>query len=137
MADLDWQHDESPQSSEWSEWTECDQSMTKTRTRNCTRCSPKKETVECFSKPAFVQEFPKELEAVEKGFAVIWGVSQHTFLDPKPLAVSFDSAKRLHKPSLKVQPLSERSLFGEQDYDRQDEVSFFGPPLPGRIGSWR
>ncbi|KAH7728186.1 Protein R07A4.4 [Aphelenchoides avenae] len=103
----DWQHDESPQSSEWSEWTECDQTMTKSRSRNCTRCSPKKETVECLSKPAFVQEFPKELEDVEKGMPIT----------------------RLHKPSLNVKPLSERSLFGEQDYDHQEEVSFFGPPL--------
>lgn len=48
----DWQHDDADQSlgdqEKWSEWGDCDsETLLKTRTRNCTNCSPKIETIFC------------------------------------------------------------------------------------------
>lgn len=50
-------------------------------------------------------------------------------LEPKKIATNFESARR-YKEASKFPPKSEEaSLFGEQDYENQQEVSFFGPPL--------
>uniref|UniRef100_A0A914GYK9 Apple domain-containing protein n=1 Tax=Globodera rostochiensis TaxID=31243 RepID=A0A914GYK9_GLORO len=43
----------------------------------------------------------------------------------KQVAPNFEVAKRFKGPSVASE---EASLFGEQDYDNQKEVSFFGPP---------
>lgn len=62
-----WQHDQAP----WSEWSKCDETMTRTRQRNCTGCKKRKESVPCHNELAFQQEFPKSLIETEIGKKLI------------------------------------------------------------------
>lgn len=53
------QHDE-PTS--WSEWSDCDRSFTRTRTRSCEDCDPVNERSPCFGGNQRDEEFEREME---------------------------------------------------------------------------
>ncbi|KAI1716273.1 PAN domain-containing protein [Ditylenchus destructor] len=98
-----WQHDDAMGSS-WSPWSDCDaNSSTRNRRRNCTNCVNKVETQTepCINKMSLMKEFPGMLNAIEA-----------------------EDAKRFKPATAPGEP----ALFGEQDYENQEEVSFFGPP---------
>uniref|UniRef100_A0AC34FII5 Uncharacterized protein n=1 Tax=Panagrolaimus sp. ES5 TaxID=591445 RepID=A0AC34FII5_9BILA len=101
----------------WSEWSECDNSLIRSRRRNCTDCDKREETAPCISDTNFQKEFPAITHELEQDLIPI----------PKKIAKNFDSAKMLSKSATKI-PEDEASLFAENDYENQHEVSYFGPP---------
>ncbi|KAI1724488.1 hypothetical protein Ddc_05728 [Ditylenchus destructor] len=108
-----WQHDDAMGSS-WSPWSDCDaNSSTRTRRRNCTNCVNKVETQTepCINKMSLMKEFPGMLNGIEAAEA-------------KNIAPTLEDAKRFKPATAPGEP----TLFGEQDYENQEEVSFFGPP---------
>ncbi|KAF7631034.1 hypothetical protein Mgra_00008741 [Meloidogyne graminicola] len=52
--------------------------------------------------------------------------------NPKPIAPSIEVAKRFKAPDVSS---NEASLYGEQDYENQKEISFFGPPHEAEINT--
>uniref|UniRef100_A0A914PTD1 Uncharacterized protein n=1 Tax=Panagrolaimus davidi TaxID=227884 RepID=A0A914PTD1_9BILA len=98
----------------WSEWSECDNSLVRSRRRNCTDCDKREETSPCISENNFQKEFPAITTEIEKDLIPI----------PKKIAKSFDSAKMLQKSATKI-PEDEASLFAENDYENQNEISYF------------
>ncbi|CAD5234111.1 unnamed protein product [Bursaphelenchus xylophilus] len=112
MRILVWQRDDA--SSDWSEWSDCDRSLTRTRWRNCSSCNPRRERVPCISKTSLSEEFPQEL--------------LNTEFEPKQVAQTFEDARRFKAAGVRRSDDHEGSLFGDNDYNHQDEVSYFGPP---------
>uniref|UniRef100_A0AC34QGS6 Apple domain-containing protein n=1 Tax=Panagrolaimus sp. JU765 TaxID=591449 RepID=A0AC34QGS6_9BILA len=111
---IDWQQRDVA----WSEWSECDQTSTKTRKRNCTNCDKKQETVACSHPKSSQSDFPIITKNIESDLIPV----------RKQIVTNFDSAKNLRKQEIKNLPDDEKSLFGENDYENQHEVSYFGPP---------
>ncbi|KAI6207199.1 hypothetical protein M3Y99_01862100 [Aphelenchoides fujianensis] len=106
-ARSNWQRDAAPSS--WSEWTKCDErTFTRSRHRNCSECRNRIETMPCISEAAYQHEFSNAL--MDTGDC-------------------FESARRYKEAKKPPVDSAEASLFGEQDYDNQREVSFFGPPI--------
>lgn len=89
--------------------------MTRTRKRNCTDCDKKEEIAPCVAPVSFQEEFPSITKSLDSDLIPV----------PKTIATNFDSAKQMKKHNI---PDEEKSLFGEHDYDNQNEISYFGPP---------
>ncbi|KAI6204981.1 hypothetical protein M3Y94_00740200 [Aphelenchoides besseyi] len=109
-----WQRDAAP-GNEWSQWSECDEkTLTRSRHRNCSECKPRREVIPCISNSAYQHEFPGALLDTES--------------EAKRISPNFETARRYKNPTKPERESVEASLFGEQDYENQNEVSFFGPP---------
>uniref|UniRef100_A0A7E4VHQ7 ShKT domain-containing protein n=1 Tax=Panagrellus redivivus TaxID=6233 RepID=A0A7E4VHQ7_PANRE len=103
----------------WSEWSDCSNSLTRTRRRNCTDCDKREEQAPCVNSAKFKQEFPSISHQLESDLVAV----------PRKIANDFDSAqKSVSKSKAASKPAEEQSLFGEHDYESQGEVSYFGPP---------
>ncbi|CAD5230109.1 unnamed protein product [Bursaphelenchus okinawaensis] len=109
-----WQRDDVQH--DWTEWSDCDWSLTRTRSRNCSNCDSNQERVPCISS----ESFNDELELLQ---------GEH---DPKPVAQTFEEAGQHVQSDIRRSEQGERSLFGDNDYSNQEEVSYFGPPYQSR-----